>query len=103
MPPGPKVEHKSFGQEIVIRDVDHSDKGQYECFADNRAVSDPVSREFTVHVECKCQGRFCSSLDEDFECMNVVVDEGYHKCQHYRFRAGNPAFRATSRFPAFQL
>ena len=56
MPPGPKVEHKSFGQEIVIRDVDHSDKGQYECFADNRAVSDPVSREFTVHVECKCQG-----------------------------------------------
>ena len=54
MPAGPKVEHKSFGQEIVIRDVDHSDKGKYECSAVNR-VTEPVSREFTVHVECKCR------------------------------------------------
>ena len=42
--------------------------------------------------------RSFSQLYISFRC-NLI----FHICQHYRFRAGNRAFRAPSHFPAFQV
>ena len=45
--------NSSFGQELVIPDVEFSDKGRYRCAATNSVSGSEVSRDFTLTVECK--------------------------------------------------
>ena len=49
----PKVNHTSFGQEIVITKIDETDTGRYECSATQSGLAEPVRKEFVVRVECK--------------------------------------------------
>jgi len=52
-----KVEVGSFGQEIVIYDVDYSDEGRYRCHAQNlmgpQAGTTAVTKDFQLRVESK--------------------------------------------------
>ena len=52
-----KVEVTSFGQEIVIYDVDYPDEGRYRCHAQNLqgpdAGSTAVTQDLQLRVECK--------------------------------------------------
>ena len=50
-----KAAVQSFGQELVIPDVDERVAGTYECLAENNLVksSEPVSARFQLAVECK--------------------------------------------------
>jgi len=45
--------NSSFGQELVIPDVDFSDKGRYRCVARNTLSGPEVRRDFSLIVECK--------------------------------------------------
>ena len=49
----PKVNHTSFGQEIVITKIDGNDIGRYECSATQPGLADPLRKEFVVRLECK--------------------------------------------------
>ena len=55
--------------------------------------------------ESSVLGRKCCCEVEVSSCLRCedVWMRSTHRCQHYRFRVGNPAFRMPSRFPAFQL
>lgn len=44
----------SFGQELVIHDVDFSDAGRYRCSASNQIGSEPQVKDFHLTVECEC-------------------------------------------------
>ena len=50
-----KASVQSFGQELMITDVDASVAGMYECTGVNNLVesSEPVSARFELVVECK--------------------------------------------------
>jgi len=50
-----KATLQSFGQELVITDVDASVAGTYECTAENNQVKSNqlVSARFQLVVECK--------------------------------------------------
>lgn len=50
-----KMTVQSFGQELMITDVDDTVAGMYECSAVNNLVnsSEPVSARFQLAVECK--------------------------------------------------
>ena len=44
--------NESFGQELVIPDVEFSDKGRYQCVATNSMSVPEIRRDFTLTVEC---------------------------------------------------
>jgi len=45
--------NSSFGQELVIADVEFSDKGDYRCEASNSITGPAVTRDFSLTVECQ--------------------------------------------------
>ena len=48
----PSRKHEeSFGQEMVIEDVQLDDAGEYECLAYNELVVTPTKHSFTIRVE----------------------------------------------------
>jgi receptor-type tyrosine-protein phosphatase zeta len=49
----PRVYTDSFGQELVFRDVEFSDAGQYECEGKNDLSANPVTKPFSLRVESK--------------------------------------------------
>ena len=46
---------ESFGQELVIEDVQFEDEGKYECQGINEQAQTPIRRSFDLSVEGKCQ------------------------------------------------
>ena len=50
-----KATVQSYGQELMIPDVDEGVAGTYECLAENNLVksSEPASARFQLAVECK--------------------------------------------------
>lgn len=44
---------ESFGQELVIYNINYEDAGQYECTGKNTETGFPATKVFTVTVECK--------------------------------------------------
>ena len=50
---GVKVRHTSFGQEIVVPNIELSDAGDYQCSASNSVSDYEVSQIFNVRVECE--------------------------------------------------
>lgn len=47
------MSNTSYGQELVIRQVDFADAGHYQCSAYSDASPAPVTHNFTVIVECE--------------------------------------------------
>jgi len=45
--------NSSFGQELVIPDVEFSDKGKYQCLATNSLSGPEKRRDFSLTVECE--------------------------------------------------
>ena len=43
----------SFGQELVIEDVQEVDEGKYECVGINDDINVQIRRSFDLKVECK--------------------------------------------------
>ena len=43
----------SFGQELVIENIDFADAGKYECEGINEISPVPIRRSFSLSVECK--------------------------------------------------
>ena len=49
MPPNSREE--SFGQELVIEDVQYEDEGKYECQGINDQAQSPIRRSFDLEIE----------------------------------------------------
>lgn len=41
--------------ELVIKNVDFDDAGEYQCIGDNEVTNGEISKKFTVTVACKFQ------------------------------------------------
>ena len=67
-----KVEHASFGQELVIKDAQYDDAGTYRCLANNTKSGTPVSKTFELKVNCKCikDKTFYDVVDKDIQWCN---------------------------------
>ena len=50
-----KIIQRSWGQEILIPDVNQSDAGIYECTGMNSESAAPVTQQIHVVVRCKWQ------------------------------------------------
>ena len=51
-----------------------------------------LNKQIDELVQQVCVSR-CRSV-----CVVMALTETFNRCQHYRFRVGDPAFRALSRF-----
>ena len=51
--PEHRTRQESFGQELVIENVQFEDEGKYECQGYNQESTIPVRRSFDLKVECK--------------------------------------------------
>jgi len=49
----PRHKYESFGQELVIEDVQYGDAGKYECQGLNDQTIVPIRRSMHLAVECK--------------------------------------------------
>ena len=49
----PRKREESFGQELVIENIQFEDAGKYECLGINEETSTPVRRSFDLKVQCK--------------------------------------------------
>ena len=49
----PRKREESFGQELVIENIQFEDMGKYECQGINEETSIPIRRSFDVKVQCK--------------------------------------------------
>ncbi len=47
----PRMREESFGQELVIIDVQFEDAGKYECQGYNEESTTPIRRSFELKVE----------------------------------------------------
>jgi len=66
--------NSSFGQELVIPDVDFSDKGKYECVASNSMSGPGSRREFTLIVECKSNFLDCLCSTGEVMSVNIFIN-----------------------------
>ncbi|CAC5396287.1 NRCAM [Mytilus coruscus] len=48
-----RMEVSEHGQELIIKDLEFADKGEYECSATNDVTSTPVVATFTLQVEAR--------------------------------------------------
>ena len=44
---------ESYGQELVIDDIEYEDGGTYECQGINTETQVPVLRSFSIAIECE--------------------------------------------------
>ena len=44
---------ESFGQELVVENVQYEDAGKYECQGINDEIQTPIRRSFDLKIECK--------------------------------------------------
>ena len=51
----PRARTESYGQELVIDDVQFEDAGTYQCGGINTETTSAVRRSFNVEVQCKYQ------------------------------------------------
>ena len=49
----PRKREESFGQELVIEDIQFEDQGKYECVGINDGSDVPLRKSFDLSVECK--------------------------------------------------
>ena len=49
-----RARQESFGQELVIEDVQFEDMGRYECWGNNDEAQTPIRRSFDLSVEGRC-------------------------------------------------
>ena len=49
----PRSRQESFGQELVIEDVQYEDAGKYECLGINDEAQTPIRRSFDLAIECR--------------------------------------------------
>ena len=70
--------NSSFGQELVIPDVEFSDKGRYRCAATNSVSGSEVSRDFTLTVECKFLVAYIAQLAQ-WLSVAVLCSSNAHK------------------------
>ena len=49
----PRKREESFGQELVIENIQFEDAGKYECMGINEETSTPIRRSFNLKVQCK--------------------------------------------------
>lgn len=49
----PRKREESFGQELVIENIQEEDAGKYECMGINEETSTPIRRSFDLKVQCK--------------------------------------------------
>lgn len=47
----PKARQESFGQELVLENLQYEDAGKYECEAENSEAMTPERKSFTLKVE----------------------------------------------------
>ena len=48
----PRKREESFGQELVIENIQYQDAGKYECMGINEETSTPIRRSFDLKVQC---------------------------------------------------
>ena len=51
LPPNHRIE--SFGQELIIENVQYENAGKYECQGINDEAMTPIRRSFDLRVECE--------------------------------------------------
>ena len=56
-PMSPRARTDSYGQELIIENVQFEDAGTYQCGGINTETSSAVRRSFNVDVQCRCHGR----------------------------------------------
>ena len=48
-----RMREESFGQELVVADIQYEDAGEYECQGINEEITKPIRRSFSLTVECR--------------------------------------------------
>ena len=51
-PMPPRKREESFGQELVINNIQFEDAGKYECIGINDGAEVPIRKSFDIIVEC---------------------------------------------------
>ena len=51
LPPNHRID--SFGQELIIENVQYENAGKYECQGINDEAMTPIRRSFDLRVECE--------------------------------------------------